>query len=60
MTLAGCEERAELDGPFAEGCVTDLTTALVQHFLDVSFDEWDAVIEPLWACWMMVMGDRWR
>jgi len=44
VTQAICEERAELDGPCAEGFVTDLTTALVEHFLNVSVAEWEAVV----------------
>ena len=38
--------------------MADLNAALVQQFLDVSITEGKAVVEPLWACWMMVMGKR--
>jgi len=47
MTQASCEERAELDGPFAEGFVTDLNTVLVEHFLDVSVAKGEAVVQLL-------------
>lgn len=60
VTQASCEARAELDGPFAEGCVTDFHTALVQPCLDVSVAKREAVIEPIWACWIIVIGKRWR
>ena len=46
MTQASCEERAELDGPFAECFVTDHDAALVQQFLNVSVTQGKAVVQP--------------
>jgi hypothetical protein len=40
------EQRAELDGPFAEGLVTDLDAALVKQFLNVSVTQRKAVVQP--------------
>jgi hypothetical protein len=39
------EQRAELDGPFAECLVTDLDAALVQQFLNVSVTQRKAVVQ---------------
>jgi len=46
VTQAICEERTELDGPFAEWFVTDHNAALVQQFLNIPIAEGKAVIEP--------------
>ena len=46
MTQASCEERTELDGPFAECFVTHLNAALVQQFLHVSVTQGKAVVQP--------------
>jgi len=40
------KQRAKLQTPFAKGLVTDLNTALVEQFLDVSVTEGEAVIQP--------------
>ena len=41
-----CEQRAELDGPFAEGFVTDDHAALVQQFLNIPVAQRKTVIQP--------------
>jgi len=54
------KEGAELDAPLTEGVVTCLKATLVEQFLHVSVTQGKAVVELLWACWMMTMGKRWR
>ena len=40
------QQGSELDGPLAEGFVTDLDAALVEQFLNVPVTQSEAVIEP--------------
>jgi len=54
------EERCEFDRPFAQGFVPDLNAALMEQFLYVPVTQRKAVVELLWACWMMTMVKRWR
>jgi len=51
------EEGSELDAPLAKGLMTHLDTALVKQFLHVSVNQGKAVVELLWACWMMALGN---
>jgi len=54
------EERGKFHVPLTEGLVTDLNAALEEQFLHISVAERKTVVQPLWACWMMVMAQRWR
>jgi len=38
--------------------VADLNAALLEKFLDVSVIEGEAVVQLLWACWMIVIEKR--
>jgi len=51
------EKGFEVDAPLAQGFVADLNAALVQQFLDVPGAQWETVVQPLWAYWMMSMGE---
>jgi len=54
------EEGSEFYAPLAQGFVTAHDAAPMQQFLGVPGAQWEAVVQPLWACWMMSIGKRWR
>jgi len=59
VTQVFSEEGSEFDAALAQGFMPDHDAAPVQQSLDVPVAQWEAVIELLWACWMII-GKQWQ